>query len=239
MILLLSCMCLRGTRVTGAEYLLSEKELPLTGPLGKPKGHFWKCSSSTASLYFGAQNVVHLFSFFYSQSQEKQKFKQKPRDFGLAHSYGVHQWGGEERKNWNHGRTGGVATTSVLISMPQAHPRSQTAPVHSTATLSRVSVRDGAANFQPGLREEVRREGRRTVTKRNQGAPRAVQPPCSCWHHRQVPGTWESPFQCWHRAPTRLALKHPVPAAGPPGTLLSRPFCQCAGALRCYLLSPG
>lgn len=38
-------MYLRGAQVVGAEYLLSEKELPLNGPLGKPKS-LWVISEN-------------------------------------------------------------------------------------------------------------------------------------------------------------------------------------------------
>lgn len=120
----------------------------------------------------------------------------------MSRSYSISQRGWEECENRNHSSVRGVATTHVLISMPQACPSSSRAPACTTTAVSRVSVGNGANSFHPGLHEGGRR-GRTEIAlleaSQSQRAHAGIRSPPWDEHH----------FQHWHRAPVHLRPKHP------------------------------
>lgn len=62
-------MYLRGAQVVGAEYLLSEKELSLTGFSGKPKIP-WVISENTPAAHLILEPRMLFISVFYSESRK-------------------------------------------------------------------------------------------------------------------------------------------------------------------------
>lgn len=190
MISLLSWMCLRRTQVVGAKYLLSEKELPLPGPSGKPKSPWVISESAPAAqhrLILEPRMLCVSLASFIQRVKKSKNLNRNPEALACCIPIAFIS---------EEGRSARTETTAAQKVLQQQAcsiqcPRLALTPKQLLYAPWRLFHERLSGVVQPtsSLGSMKRRGGRKD---RNQRTPRGAQPLHSCWHHHQEPGTGET-----------------------------------------------